>query len=109
MGDFSAEKQFVLRLAAAVCVHIAVALKLVAGQTWAALQPDQDCGTHCPGGTAHVIRVRGTASAASRLSLHACPGFGPGSRAASAQADSDTRRKIRNMPSPTERKARGLD
>ena len=46
---------------------------------------DIDCGTYCPGGTAHAISVRGTASAASQLSLHACSG----SRAASAQADSD--------------------
>jgi len=41
-----------VRLAAAVCLHIAVALELVAGQTWATLQPDQDCGTSCPCGTA---------------------------------------------------------
>ncbi len=39
------------RLAAAVCLHTAVALELVAGQTWATLQPVQDCGTRCPGGT----------------------------------------------------------
>ncbi len=39
------------RLAAAVCLHIAVALELVAGQTWATLQPVQDCGTRCPGCT----------------------------------------------------------
>jgi hypothetical protein len=32
-------------------LHIAVALELVAGQTWATLQPLQDCGTRCPGGT----------------------------------------------------------
>jgi hypothetical protein len=38
------------RLAAAVCLHIAVALELVAGQR-ATFQPVQDCGTRCPGGT----------------------------------------------------------
>ncbi len=41
----------VVLLAAAVCLHIAVALELVAGQTWATPQPVQDCGTRCPGGT----------------------------------------------------------
>jgi hypothetical protein len=41
------------RLAAAVSLHIAVALdsELVAGQAWATLQPVQDCGTRCLGGT----------------------------------------------------------
>ena len=67
--------------------------------------PDQDCGTYCPGCTAHAISVRGTASAAGQLSLHACSG----SRAASAQAVSDTRLRVGNMPPSTERKARGLD
>jgi hypothetical protein len=41
-----------VRLAAAVCLHIAVAYELVAGQTMATLQPDKDCGARCPGGTA---------------------------------------------------------
>ncbi len=41
-----------VRLAAAVCWNIAGALELVAGQMWATFQPDQDCGTCCPGGMA---------------------------------------------------------
>jgi hypothetical protein len=62
-------------------LYIAVALELVAGQTWATLQPDQDCGTRCPGGTALRNGLSG------RLSLHACSG----SRAASVWADSEPR------------------
>ena len=66
-------------------LRIAVALELVAGQTWALLQPGRDCGTHCLGGTVYTEGVRGTAPAASRLSLHARPA----KLGASAQADSD--------------------
>ncbi len=68
-------------------LRIAVALELVAGQTWALLQPGRDCGTHCPGGTVHTDCVRGTAPAVSWLSLHARPVR----LGASAQADSETR------------------
>jgi hypothetical protein len=39
-----------LRLAAAACLR--------AGQTWVPFTTRQDCGTHCPGGTAHAARVR---------------------------------------------------
>jgi hypothetical protein len=74
-----------VRLAAAGCSHTAVALELVAGQTWALLQPGRDCGTHCLGGTVYTEGVRGTAPAASRLSLHARPAR----LGVSAQADSD--------------------
>ncbi len=68
-------------------LRIAVALELVAGQTWALLQQQtgRDCGTRCPGGTAYTEGVRGTALAASRLSLHARPAR----LSASAQADSE--------------------
>ncbi len=74
-----------LRIASAMRLRIAVALELVAGQTWALLQPGRDCGTHCPGGTVYTECVRGTAQAASRLSLHARPAR----LGASTQADSE--------------------
>ncbi len=66
-------------------LRIAVALELVAGQTWALLQPGQEYGTSCPGGTVYTECVRGTAPAASRLSLHARSAR----LGASAQADSE--------------------
>ena len=74
-----------VRLAAAVRLRIAVALELVAGQTWAPLQPGRDCGTHCPSGTVYTECVRDTDPAASRLSVHARPVR----LGASAQADSE--------------------
>jgi hypothetical protein len=95
-------------LAAAMRLRFAVALELVAGQTWATLRPDLDCGTHCPGGTAYTECVRGTASAASRLSLHARSGRW----AVSAQADSEPRPQDQRQCHPRERRrgrTRGLD
>jgi hypothetical protein len=85
VSEPSDEARLEVRLAAAVRLRIAVALELVAGQTWAHLQPGRDRGTHCPGGTVHTERVRGTAPAANRLSPHARPGR----LGASAQADSE--------------------
>ncbi len=69
----------------AVRLRIAVALELVAGQTWALLQPGRDFGTRCPNGTVYTECVRGTAPAASLLSLHARPAR----LGASAKADSE--------------------
>ena len=91
-----------VRLAAAACLHGAVALELVAGQTWVPYTTRQDCGTHCPGGTVHALRVRGTASAASWLSLHACSG----SLGASADTDSETRLQDRPPCHPAGRRGR---
>jgi hypothetical protein len=88
-------------------LRIAVALELVAGQTWAPLQPGRDCGTHCLDGTVYTEGVRGTAPAASRLSLHARPAR----LGASAQADSDPVLRISTLPSCERRRGRnrGLD
>jgi hypothetical protein len=91
-----------------MCLHIAVALEIVAGQMWATLQTDQVGGSHCPGGTAHAACVRGTAPAASRLSLHACSG----GRIASAQADLESSPQDRRQRHPSESRRggnRGLD
>lgn len=94
-----------VRLAAAMCLHIAVALELVAGQTWAALQLgprlwDPLPWRHGPRYTCQGHGLSGQSVVPPRLSgKSSC--FGP-SRLGYPSLD-------QHLPSPTERKARGLD